>query len=211
MHREPIMKTFKEYLSESKKTYNFRIKVADNDFGKDRETALENSLARFAISSFKKTGKTPIQQLPLDFPQIKNTEVNIYEINLDYPTTQFELKEYLASELKITRDHIVVRSPDEPYEQYQQETEKREGALLLDSEYKEAPNVNPEDYYGDKYNSGFVQELNAILKLQRKERGEVIPEASDTNTGATAKAKFNTDAPQNNKSPVVQAADLRKK
>lgn len=204
------MKTFKEYLSESKKTYNFKIKVAGG-FGKDQEDMLENLLARFSVSSFKKSGKTPIQQLPLDFPKIKNAEVNIYEVNLEYPTTQFELTEYLASELQITKDHIVVRRPDEPLEQYQQEVEHRKEALLLDSEYKELPKINTEDYYGDKYNSGFVKELNDILKLQRKERGEVIPEASDSETNSKAKATFNTDAPQNNKSPVVQAQDPRKK
>jgi hypothetical protein len=82
---------------------------------------------------------------------------------------------------------------------------------LTDSEYKEVGKVNSEDFYGDKYNSGFVKELNDILKLQRKERGEVIPEASDKIIGTDAKAKFNTDAVGNTKSPVMQAPDPRKK
>ena len=46
---------------------------------------------------------------------------------------------------------------------------------------------------------------NDILKLQRQERGEVIPEASEKEIGHTAKAKFSTDAPQNNTSPIKQA------
>jgi hypothetical protein len=204
------MKSFKEYLSESKKTYTFRVKVA-GDVSSDQEKAMESLLAKYSLSSFKKTGKTPIQELPLDFPKVKNKEVNIYEFTVAYPTTQFELTEYLSSELAITKECIVVRRPDEPYETYQEKVDPQESPLLLDSEYKEAPSVNSEDYYGDKYNSGFVKELNDILKLQRKERGEVIPEASDKITGTDAKAKFNTDSVGNTKSPIMQSPDPRKK
>jgi len=206
------MKSFKEYLTESKKVYTFRVKVA-GDFSSDQEKALESILSRYEVSGFKKAGKTPIQELPLDFPTLKNKEVNIYEISLDYPTTQFELTEYISNNLKISKDHLVVRRPGEPTEEYQEPTKRGTDALLTDSEYKEAPNANFEDYYGDKYNSGFVKELNAILKLQRRERGEVIPEANDKEIGTVAKAKFNTDAPQNNQSPIQQATkyDPRKK
>lgn len=204
------MRSFKEYLAESKKTYTFRVKVA-GDVSSDTEKAMESLLSKFGVASFKKTGKTPIQELPLDFPKVKNKEVNIYEVTLQYPATQYELTEYLSSELAITKECIVVRRPDEPYEVYQEKSEPQESPLLLDSEYKEAPSVNAEEYYGDKYNSGFVKELNDILKLQRKERGEVIPEGSGKgDNDAAAKAKFNTDAAGNNKSPVMQAADPRK-
>jgi hypothetical protein len=204
------MKSFKEYLAESKKTYSFRVKVA-GDVSADQEKAMESLLSKFEISSFKKSGKTPIQAVPLDFPKLTNKEVNIYEVILDYPATQFELTEYLATELQINKECIVVRRPGEPYEEYQHPVKERSGALLTDSEYKEAEKINGEDFYGDKYNSGFVKELNDILKLQRKERGEVIPENSNKDEGTLSKAKFNTDSPGNIKSPITQAPDLRKK
>ena len=182
------MKSFKEHLTESKKKYDFRIKIA-GEMTTEQEDTMKSLLSRFttgnALAGFKKS-KTPIQALPLDFPQIKNCEVNIYEVVLDYPTTQFELTEYLSSGLGVGKQHLVVRSPMEPTEEYQNIEPKREGALLTDPDYKEAPNAQMEDYYGDKYNSGFVKELNDILKLQRKERGEEIPTESP--------AKFNTDA-----------------
>jgi hypothetical protein len=203
------MKSFQEYLAESKKSYTFRVKVA-GDVTAEQEKTMETLLSKYDLSSFKKTGKTPIQSLPLDFPKLKNREVNMYEVTVAYPTTQFELTEYLASEMAITKECIVVRRPNEPYEEYQQPVEERSTALLTDGEYKEVGKINSEDFYGDKYNSGFVKELNDILKLQRKERGEVIPEASDKTIGTDAKAKFNTDAAGNTKSPIVQAPDPRK-
>jgi len=190
------MKSFKEHLTESKKKYDFRIKIA-GEMTTEQEDTMKSLLSRFttgnALAGFKKS-KTPIQALPLDFPQIKNCEVNIYEVVLDYPTTQFELTEYLSSGLGVGKQHLVVRSPMEPTEEYQNIEPKREGALLTDPDYKEAPNAQMEDYYGDKYNSGFVKELNDILKLQRKERGEEIPTESP--------AKFNTDAAPGNISPI---------
>jgi hypothetical protein len=188
------MKSFTEYLTESKKQYDFRIKIA-GEMSTEKEDTMKRLLGRFTnentLTGFKKS-KTPIQAVPLDFPQVKNCEVNIYEVTLDFPTTQFELTEYLAAELGIGKQNLVVRRPGEPSEEYQMPTEKREGALLLDPDYKEAGSPQFEDYYGDKYNTGFVKELNDILKLQRKERGEEIP-----TEGA---AKYNTDAEPNNKS-----------
>jgi hypothetical protein len=188
------MKSFTEYLTESKKQYDFRIKIA-GEMSTEKEDTMKRLLGRFTnentLTGFKKS-KTPIQAVPLDFPQVKNCEVNIYEVTLDFPTTQFELTEYLATELGIGKQNLVVRRPGEPSEEYQMPAEKREGALLLDPDYKEAGNPQFEDYYGDKYNTGFVKELNDILKLQRKERGEEIP-----TEGA---AKYNTDAEPGNTS-----------
>jgi hypothetical protein len=198
------MKNFTEYLTESKKQYDFRIKIA-GEFTTEQEANMKRLLGRWTVedtlSSVKKS-KTPIQSVPLDFPQVKNCEVNIYEVTLDYPTTQFELTEYLSTELGVGKSHLVVRSPNEPTEEYQQQAPKREGALLNDPDYKEAGSPKFEDYYGDKYNSGFVKELNDILKLQRKERREEIP-----TEGA---AKFNTDSPEGTGSLLKQAEDLRK-
>ena len=197
------MKTFKEYLQENilTKKYPFRVKVA-GDFTAEQETKLKSMMDRFKVDSFKKVGVTPIQELPLDFPQVKNCEVSIYEVTVDYPTTQQELTEDLTQGLQVSKQNLVVRHPNEPYEEYQHQEPKREGALLNDPDYKEAGNPQFEDYYGDKYNSGFVKELNDILKLQRKARGEEIP--------TEGVAKYNIDSPQNNKAPLEQAPETRK-
>ena len=197
------MKTFKEYLQESTqgKKYPFRVKIA-GEFPTEQEAKLQSMMDRYKVDSFKKVGTTPIQELPLDFPQVKNCEVSIYEVVVDYPTTQQELTEYLTSGLNVSKQNLVVRRPGEPLEEYQHEEPKREGALLNDPDYKEAGNPQFEDYYGDKYNSGFVKELNDLLKLQRKARGEEIP----TESAAT----YNIDSPQNNTAPRQQAPETRK-
>ncbi|NDG79358.1 MAG: hypothetical protein EBX47_08000 [Synechococcaceae bacterium WB8_1B_057] len=187
------MKTFTEYLIESQKRYDFKIKIA-GEMTTEQENVLKTSLERFVTNSFKKAGKTPIQELPLDFPNVKNVEVNIYEVSLDYPTTQHELTEVVSQALKKHASYVVVKRPGEPSEEYQTPAPERKGALLDDPNYSESPNAKFEDYYGDKYNTGFVKELNDILRLQRKERGEQRPTEGD--------AKFNTDSPAGTQSPI---------
>ena len=131
------MKTFLNYLSESlsAKKYPFRVKVA-GEFTAEQEAKLHSMLERFKVDAFKKVSVTPIQQFPLDFPQIRNCEVSIFEVSLDYPTTQQELTEYLSSGLGVSKANLAVRRPGEPSEEYQMPTEKREGALLNDPNYK---------------------------------------------------------------------------
>ena len=168
------MRSFKEYLIESARKYDFKIKIA-KDCTTEQETLLKGILERFSVAEFKKSGKTPIQDLPLDFPTLKNTEVCIYEVTLDYPTTPQELHSYISSNMGLSEACVVVRNPGEPGEAYQTPKESREGALLNDPDYKESPNANVDDYYGEKYNTKFLQALNTDLKELRKARGEVIP------------------------------------
>lgn len=187
-----MSKSFKEHLAESvaEKKRDFRIKIA-GEFGKDHESVLKTMLEKYTVSQFKKVKTTPVQELPLDFPALKNCEVNIYEVVLDYPVTTFELTEYLSTGLKVNKQSLVVRKPGEPSEDYQTPAEKREGALLNDPKYKEAPNAKFEDFYGDKYNTGFVKELNDLLKLERKARGEEIP------TEGAAKFSIDSESDKN--------------
>lgn len=185
------MKTFKDYLTESKKTYDFKIKIA-GDFSADNESNLKTALERFSVAGFKKAGKTPTQSLPLDFPRVQNAEVSVYEVTLNYPTTTFELREYITAHCKLGTDHVVVRSPNEPSESYQEPVKEADGALLT-KDYEDQ-GIDGKKYYGSEYNASFVKALNDDLKASRKERGEVIPTSTE--------GKTTNDVAQNNKSPV---------
>ena len=61
------MKTFKEYLVENKKVYNFKIKIA-GDLPENFEKNLKEKLDRCGVMTFEKVKTTAIQALPLDFP-----------------------------------------------------------------------------------------------------------------------------------------------
>jgi hypothetical protein len=187
------MKSFKDYLFESKKTYSFKVKIA-GDVTNEEETKLKSLLEKYQIVEFSKSTKTPVQALPLDFPRLSNTEVNIWDITLDYPVTSHELLNYLGNGLRINEQRIVVRNPNEPSEEYQSPGKTYDGPLLTDSTYKESPNANFDEYYGDKYNANFVKTLSDDLKEKQKARGEIRPTADSSETS--------NGIPQNNVSPV---------
>jgi len=154
------MSTFKDYLAESVKSYDYKIKVAgaiDKDFANKMETAL----AKFEVAKMSAGKKTPIMTMPLDFPQLSNEEVTIFDITTNYPVSVRELKEYLSDRMRLPATHIVVRKPGEPTEEYQDQMQvKSEYAnKLYDIEYKDAPKVNAEDFHSTKANMSLLKEL----------------------------------------------------
>ena len=154
------MSTFKDYLAESVKSYDYKIKVAgtiDKDFANKMETAL----AKFEVAKMSAGKKTPIMTMPLDFPMLSNEEVTIFDVTTNYPVSVRELKEYLSDRMRLPATHIVVRKPGEPTEEYQDQMQiKSEYAnKLYDIEYKDAPKVNAEDFHSTKANMSLLKEL----------------------------------------------------
>ena len=156
------MSTFTQYLAESSKSYDFKIKVAGqlpDDFASKMETAL----AKFEVAKMSAGKKTPIMTMPLDFPHLSNEEVTIFDVTTNYPASSNVMKEYLSDYLGVNASKIVVRKPGEPTEEYQdnmQVAKKSEYAnKLMDIEYKDAPKVNPEEFHSTKANMGLLKEL----------------------------------------------------
>jgi len=204
------MKTFKEYLSESIKTYPFRIKIAGAVTAED-EGSIKYALEKFSIAEFKKVGKTPIQSLPLDFPKVRNAEVTVFEVSTHYPTTPQELTDKLLMCLKRPLEEIVVRNPNEPLEEYQAPREKMESPLLLDPNYKEASSQSMDSFWGTNYNAQFLKQLHSDAEARRKARGEEIPGGKADEVMKNPGQTLN-DFPQNNTSPIQQSDyDPRKK
>ena len=170
------MSTFKDYLTESTKSYDYKIKIAGASKDIDKN-ALETALQKFDLASMSAGKTTPIMTLPLDFPALSNESVTIFDVKTNYPESPRVMHEYLSDLLRIPMTHMVVRKPGEPTEQYQDDMQvgkKSEYANKLhDIEYKDAPKVKAEDFYGDKYNMGLLKELmktKADNKDQPKEK-----------------------------------------
>ena len=156
------MSTFKDYLTESTKSYDYKIKIAGEPKDIDKN-ALETALQKFDLASMSAGKSTPIMTMPLDFPRLSNESVTIFDVTTNYPESTRVMQEYLSDILRIPATHIVVRKPGEPTEEYQNDMEvakKSEYANKLhDIEYKDAPKVNAEDYHSTKANMGLLKEL----------------------------------------------------
>lgn len=158
------MTNFKQYLAESTKEYNYKIKVA-GDLSEDFGSKLEAALRKYEVKTLSKGKKTPIQEMPLDFPHLKNQAVTIFELTTMYPASVFEMRTLIADSMRLHPNQIVVRKPGEPTEEYQEEmkakAEKKSEfkSMLQDIEYKDAPKVKADEVYGDRANQSLLKEL----------------------------------------------------
>jgi len=157
------MSTFAKYLTESTKTYEYKVKIAGDIDKKGFTTRLETACQKFEIQSLSVGKKTPIQSLPLDFPALSNESVTIYDLKTSYPVAVRELQEYIADYMKLSPAHVVVRKPGEPTEEYQEQIaiagKSEYKNKLHDIEYKDAPKVNAEDFHSTKANMSLLKEL----------------------------------------------------
>jgi hypothetical protein len=157
------MKSFAEYLTESKKTYAFKIGVA-GPLPEGFQERLETGLKKYDVAKLSTGKKTPIQERPLDFPNLQNMEVTYFETEINYPTTVQVLQEYLGQLCGVSRSHIIVRGANEPQEQYQNQTEPETYESLLTKEDMGGESAQ------SQAGSNRVMELLKELENARKER-----------------------------------------
>ena len=190
------MSTFKDYLTEAVKSYDYKIKVAGAPKDIDKN-AMETALQKFDLNKMSAGKSTPIQSLPLDFPSLKNEQVTIFDVTTNYPESPRVMQEYLSDILRIPATHIVVRKPGEPTEQYQDEmeaTKKSEYRVKLqDIEYSEHGKIKPEDFHSKEANMSLLKELlkdREDSKDQPKEKSNIMPNEDDK----TASSPIHTGA-----------------
>ena len=166
------MKTFKQYLTESKRDYTFRIKLI-NEIDNESVDRIEKHLGKYEVKSVQAPKRLMLQSAPYDFPQARGHEVHVIEFVTERPASAYQIQEELKALLGLRDNVLKVRSDMEPLEQQEQAMTKEPGeatSVLEDGDYSEAEKVNAEDYYGDKYNSKFVQELLSLRKDKEEKK-----------------------------------------
>ena len=181
------MRSFREFLIESHKTYTFRVKVA-GELTNEQVGKLEDHFERWGLESLSKPKRTPIQEHPQDFPEVTNSEISIMELIVNYPATPRDILECVHSALGIPVDHIRVYNEHDPHE-----TDREAEVKAEDDEYEVQltapyPKTKSEGF-GDKYNKQFLKGLEKMPKM--KIAG-----------GNTSKAQTSNELPQGKSSPV---------
>tara|TARA_B100001778_G_C18274173_1_gene487970 strand:+ start:22 stop:645 length:624 start_codon:yes stop_codon:yes gene_type:complete len=184
------MSTFKDYLTEAVKSYDYKIKVAGAPKDIDKN-ALETALQKFDLAKMSAGKSTPIQSVPLDFPALSNEQVTIFDVTTNYPESPKVMHEYLSDILRIPATHIVVRKPGEPTEQYQADMETAKTSeyrtKLQDIEYSEHAKIKPEDFHSKEANMSLLKELlkdREENKDQPKEKSNIMPNEDDKTAGS---------------------------
>lgn len=197
------MSLFKQYIAESVKTYQFKIKVA-GDLPDGFDKGLKGALGKYDCASVSKGKRLPIQETPLDFPEMKHTNVTIYDVECRYPVTSQVLAEYLASELKINRGGLRVRSAaEELNNEANAEAIKRIGTssdALLNQEYETS---KTEDLVSEKAKLNFLKELSKVSTKGEQYKGvndAILAKSSPVEKSAENNENIGTTSPVGSKS-----------
>lgn len=202
------MKSFKEYLTESKKVYEFKVKIA-GDCPKDTASKIKGALSQYKVETCSAGKSTPIQETHQDFPDITNVGITQFNVCLEYPTNSTQVRSAIAEKCGISLNNIRVRTPLEEEEialNYANQNKKGESVLGKDYEAS-----NNQKMFGDKQISTFLKELS-----KTKTQGEQYKGVNDDILAKTAPSeKSEGPAKQNakaGKSPLskVKNPDPRK-
>ena len=187
-------KSFVKYIAETKTEYNYVLKFAVHDMTDHMVDCLESCLKKYNLTSASAFKKTPIQESPLDFPNVKNTPVFICNISMDYPASLDFLRTYVCNSLGISPALLAVYSENDPrqietdlYIDRSSKEYKDKYTTRLGNDYDAA--LDARGMYGAEYNIGFLQELEKV----RKEREVTIALNSLSQKDVTDHSTLPTD------------------
>lgn len=152
-------KSFKEYLLESKQTYEFKIKIA-GELEECCPGKIKQALQKYKVESMSEVRRTPIQETVSEFPEHKNVEINIFDISLTYPVTSYQVRDLVAEALNKTHSCISVKNVKEQEEEQinaQYDPNEKSGESLLTQPYEK---TNNQSVVGEKQVMSLLKDLN---------------------------------------------------
>ena len=185
------MKKFNEYLAESQRVYNYRIKIV-GDVPNGFIKALDEKLKQFDPAKVSAVKTAPVQLNPADFPAFNNERVSHMDVEFRYPAIEPQIQQ-IAQLLGLDPNRI--RMLTVPYEDSMNkervDVDEQNKDLLTDTDYP-APDAEQKalskDYSAEPHDHAVVQ--NAYRTTFTVAGGKT-PKATTTN-----------DLPMGNQSPM---------
>lgn len=187
------MKKLQQYLAESERTYNYRIKFV-GDLEPGFLKGLEEKLKQFDIVKISDAKTTPVQTNPADFPNYKNDRVTHIDVEFRYPAIEPQIQQLVQLlGMNVNR----VRMLTVPYEdgmiREKEKIEDQNTDLLSDTDYP-APDKEQKALSKD-YSAPYDQ--HSVLKNAYKSDFTVAG-------GKTPPAQTTNDLPMGNNSPMTK-------
>lgn len=187
------MKPFKQYLTESHRTFEFRVRIA-GDFSSEMLDKMKVVLEMYKVKSVSKPKRLPIQESP-QFPNMGPVEINVVDVVLHYPCNDEQVRLLVAEGCCINQACVKVTPLHSPYEaaldgKEQSNQGDPDQAVLLQDDMKAAP--ADKDLVGDARIPSLIKELEETRKYQYPE----------TAGGKTKTAKTTNELPMGSLSPV---------
>ena len=185
------MKKFNEYLAESQRVYNYRIKIV-GDVRTGFIKALEEKLKQFNPAKISEVKTTPVQLNPAEFPAYSNERVSHMDCEFRYPAIEPQIQQ-IAQLLGLDPNRI--RMMTVPYEDSMNkervDVDEQNKDLLTDTDYP-APDTEQKALSKD-YSTGPYD--HAVLKNAYRSKFEIAG-------GKTPPAQTTNDLPMGDKSPM---------
>lgn len=160
------------YLKDADRVYKYRLKFACDELDDNTMDQLETGLNKYELQNCSTPKVTPIQEHPIDFPNIKNTRVCIVDCELRYPASHDLLRNIAAESTGVNIGAIAVYGEFDPRDQatedalrMQEQSEGEDaGEALLGTDYED--DGGADEYYGKT----LTDRLLADLAKYRSER-----------------------------------------
>lgn len=129
------MKSFVNYLAESQRTYDYRIKVC-GDLPTDVMKQIRTKLDQFDPARIGDVKTTPVQAIPTDFPNFRNERVSMVDVSFRYPAVEPQIKQ-IAQLAGLDPNRVCMQDKDyadsmvDEYERIESENKD----LLKDTDY----------------------------------------------------------------------------
>jgi hypothetical protein len=187
------MKKFQEYLAESQKTYNYRIKIV-GDVEPGMVKALEEKLKQFDPVKVSAVKKTPIQLKPADFPAHANESVSSMDCEFRYPAIEPQIQQ-IAQLLGLdpNRIRMLTTTYEDSMMDEKEKVDEENKDLLTDTDYP-APDAEQQALSKD-YSA--APHDHAVLKNAYRSEFTVAG-------GKTPPAKTTNDLPMGTSSPMTK-------
>jgi hypothetical protein len=185
------MKTFAQYLTESEKTFDYRIKIVGDlpgDFIKEFKVRLK----KFDPVTIGEVKTTPILAKPKDFPAFNNQSVNMMDVVFRYPAIPPQIQQ-IAQLLGLDPDRISIN-----------ETHWAEGMdrELMGIDDQGSPLLLT-DYPADtKEQKDLIKDYSAVGKEKQVVRNSAEDAVWTVAGGRTPPAETTNDLPMGVKSPM---------
>lgn len=151
------------YLHERDEPYVYKIKFATDEFTNEQMDKLEMALAKYELKVSEPVRSTPIQEHPLDFPNITNTRVHTTNVTLTYPASGDALRLAASEYTGVPIAAVAVYPVGDPREQYTQD------AIAEDEEY--TPRLGSDLEEGEDASGLYGKELtDEVMRIAKEKK-----------------------------------------
>jgi len=196
-----VTQTFQNYFYNSKKLYEFRIKLANCDCSKELQEAIKNALDAYEVETITAPKRLPIQE-HRDFGKLGPCEVHHIDVALNYPTIAEQVRQLVINRSMVPSEKVCVYTLNQALQEEQVEATiiaQGDGGPIIEN--PELAAVDQGDIAGQKRVDSLLKELSKTSLLSRA----YDVDGTDTTIGGDKQSSYGkttNDLPMGDMAPV---------